>query len=102
MCLTGASDFRPHYFRLSELKQRFAHVPMMALTATADSATRVDIVNQLGLRSPYIHIGSFDRPNIRYTLEEKFKPLLSCCAICAPKVGKAASSTVLAASALMI
>ncbi|MEO2282083.1 DNA helicase RecQ [Pseudoalteromonas pernae] len=67
-------DFRPHYFRLSELKQRFAHVPMMALTATADSATRVDIVNQLGLRSPYVHIGSFDRPNIRYTIEEKFKP----------------------------
>ncbi|CAM4178774.1 DNA helicase RecQ [Pseudoalteromonas ostreae] len=68
-------DFRPHYCRLSELKQRFAGIPMMALTATADKATRFDIVQQLGLNAPYIHTGSFDRPNIRYTIEEKFKPL---------------------------
>ncbi len=68
-------DFRPHYTRLSQLKQRFMHVPMMALTATADLATRGDIINQLSLNAPYIHIGSFDRPNIRYTIEEKFKPL---------------------------
>ncbi|BDF96505.1 ATP-dependent DNA helicase RecQ [Pseudoalteromonas sp. KAN5] len=68
-------DFRPHYCRLSELKLHFPHVPMMALTATADKATRFDIVQQLGLQAPYIHTGSFDRPNIRYTIEEKFKPL---------------------------
>ncbi|MFY8327703.1 DNA helicase RecQ [Pseudoalteromonas sp. ZZD1] len=68
-------DFRPHYCRLSELKQHFPAVPMMALTATADKATRFDIVQQLGLQNPYIHTGSFDRPNIRYTIEEKFKPL---------------------------
>ncbi len=68
-------DFRPHYCRLSELKQHFPVVPMMALTATADKATRFDIVQQLGLQAPYIHTGSFDRPNIRYTIEEKFKPL---------------------------
>lgn len=69
-------DFRPHYFRLSELKQRFSHVPMMALTATADKATRFDIVEQLKLQHPYIYTGSFDRPNIRYTIEEKFKPMV--------------------------
>ena len=68
-------DFRPHYCRLSELKQHFPAIPMMALTATADKATRFDIVQQLGLTAPYIHTGSFDRPNIRYTIEEKFKPL---------------------------
>ena len=68
-------DFRPHYCRLSELKQHFPTIPMMALTATADKATRFDIVQQLGLHAPYIHTGSFDRPNIRYTIEEKFKPL---------------------------
>lgn len=68
-------DFRPHYCRLSELKQHFPTIPMMALTATADTATRYDIVQQLGLNKPYIHTGSFDRPNIRYTIEEKFKPL---------------------------
>jgi ATP-dependent DNA helicase RecQ len=68
-------DFRPHYCRLQQLKQYFQNIPMMALTATADTATRQDIVIQLGLTSPHIHTGSFDRPNIRYTLEEKFKPL---------------------------
>ncbi len=68
-------DFRPHYFRLQQLKQHFPDIPMMALTATADVATRQDIVTQLSLNSPLIHTGSFDRPNIRYTLEEKFKPL---------------------------
>ena len=69
-------DFRPHYCRLNELKQRFMHVPMMALTATADKATRYDIIEQLQLNHPYVHTGSFDRPNIRYTIEEKFKPMV--------------------------
>ncbi|MCP4586385.1 DNA helicase RecQ [Pseudoalteromonas sp.] len=69
-------DFRPHYCRLNELKQRFTHVPMMALTATADKATRYDIIEQLQLNHPYVHTGSFDRPNIRYTIEEKFKPMV--------------------------
>ncbi|WP_419147060.1 DNA helicase RecQ [Pseudoalteromonas 'SMAR'] len=68
-------DFRPHYFRLKELRQYFPTVPLMALTATADLATRRDIVQQLDMRAPFIHTGSFDRPNIRYTIEEKFKPL---------------------------
>ncbi|MBU2969407.1 DNA helicase RecQ [Pseudoalteromonas sp. C2R02] len=68
-------DFRPHYCRLQQLKQYFPNIPMMALTATADTATRQDIVIQLALTNPHIHTGSFDRPNIRYTLEEKFKPL---------------------------
>ncbi|MFC3033506.1 DNA helicase RecQ [Pseudoalteromonas fenneropenaei] len=68
-------DFRPHYCQLQRLKHEFPRVPMMALTATADTATRRDIVQQLGLVQPFIHTGSFDRPNIRYTIEEKFKPM---------------------------
>ncbi|CCQ11237.1 ATP-dependent DNA helicase RecQ [Pseudoalteromonas luteoviolacea B = ATCC 29581] len=68
-------DFRPHYCQLKQLKQYFGAIPMMALTATADTATRRDIVHQLGLINPFIYTGSFDRPNIRYTIEEKFKPL---------------------------
>ncbi|WP_080760340.1 DNA helicase RecQ [Pseudoalteromonas luteoviolacea] len=68
-------DFRPHYCRLNELKQAFPLVPIMALTATADIATRNDIVSQLNLADPFVYTGSFDRPNIRYTIEEKFKPL---------------------------
>lgn len=68
-------DFRQDYLRLNCLKHNFPNVPIMALTATADRATRYDISHQLQMQQPYVHIGSFDRPNIRYTIEEKFKPL---------------------------
>ncbi|MDF3123548.1 DNA helicase RecQ [Rheinheimera sp. 1928-s] len=68
-------DFRPHYTELAQLKQYFPHVPMMALTATADPATQKDISRQLNLQQPYVSVGSFDRPNIRYTVQEKFRPL---------------------------
>ena len=68
-------DFRPEYAALGQLRQRFPAVPFMALTATADDATRSDIVRLLGLHDPLIQISSFDRPNIRYMLMEKFKPL---------------------------
>ncbi len=68
-------DFRPEYASLGQLKQHFPHVPVMALTATADDATRNDIMHRLQLSEPDIHLGSFDRPNIRYTLVEKHKPV---------------------------
>lgn len=68
-------DFRPEYRALGQFKQRFPHLPIIALTATADSTTRQDISRLLSLREPKVHISSFDRPNIRYTLIEKFKPL---------------------------
>ena len=47
----------------------------MALTATADDATRRDILERLRLHEPQVYLGSFDRPNIRYTLVEKHKPV---------------------------
>ena len=68
-------DFRPEYALLGQLKQQFPHVPFMALTATADEATRNDITHRLQLQEPHIYLGSFDRPNIRYTLIEKHKPI---------------------------
>lgn len=68
-------DFRPEYAALGQLRQRFPTLPFMALTATADDTTRQDIVRLLGLNDPLIQISSFDRPNIRYMLMEKFKPL---------------------------
>jgi ATP-dependent DNA helicase RecQ len=66
-------DFRPAYTQLHTIKQQFPYVPVMALTATADVTTRKDILIQLGLNDPYIHLDSFDRPNIRFTLADKYK-----------------------------
>lgn len=57
-------DFRQVYTSLKCVRERYPSVPVMALTATADRLTREDISRQLALRSPYCHIGSFDRPNI--------------------------------------
>ncbi|MDH5928990.1 MULTISPECIES: ATP-dependent DNA helicase RecQ [Vibrio] len=68
-------DFRPEYALLGQLKQYFPHVPYMALTATADDATRKDIISRLQLVEPHTYLGSFDRPNIRYNLVEKHKPV---------------------------
>ena len=64
-------DFRPEYRQLTVLHTRYATVPRIALTATADSLTRADIVERLQLQQAEQFISSFDRPNIRYRIEEK-------------------------------
>lgn len=67
-------DFRPEYASLGQIKSVLPTPPIMALTATADDATRQEISSRLNLNDPFYHQASFDRPNIRYTLYEKFKP----------------------------
>jgi ATP-dependent DNA helicase RecQ len=64
-------DFRPDYIQLSVLHERFPEVPRIALTATADTATRGEIVERLHLHTANIFVSSFDRPNIRYRIVEK-------------------------------
>jgi ATP-dependent DNA helicase RecQ len=64
-------DFRPEYRALTVLHERYAGVPRMALTATADALTRADIVERLQLEEARQFVSSFDRPNIRYTIVEK-------------------------------
>jgi ATP-dependent DNA helicase RecQ len=68
-------DFRPEYLQLAELRQMFPEVPVIALTATADKQTRNDIIERLRLHKAKVHIASFNRPNIRYSVLEKQKPL---------------------------
>ena len=64
-------DFRPEYLRIAEITSRFPDVPRIALTATADAITRREIHQRLGLTEAREFVTSFDRPNIRYVVEEK-------------------------------
>jgi ATP-dependent DNA helicase RecQ len=64
-------DFRPEYLMLATLKRSFPDVPVIALTATADRLTQKDIVEKLELKNPAVFISSFNRANIRYTVERK-------------------------------
>ena len=64
-------DFRPEYRQLGQLRTRYPHVPAMALTATATERVRQDILAQLRLRHPHIHIASFNRPNLYYEVRQK-------------------------------
>src|ERR1700726_2447775 len=64
-------DFRPEYIGLSVIAERFPTVPRIALTATADDLTRIEIVERLGLAGAPQFVASFDRPNIRYEIIDK-------------------------------
>ncbi len=61
-------DFRPEYLQLNLLHETFPHVPRIALTATADTATCRDILQKLHLQGARQYVSSFDRPNIRYSV----------------------------------
>jgi len=63
-------DFRPEYAALGVLKSEFPHVPIIALTATADKQTRQDIIVKLNYE-PKKYIASFNRPNIHYKVAPK-------------------------------
>ncbi|AOY01628.1 DNA helicase RecQ [Jeongeupia sp. USM3] len=64
-------DFRPEYLQLSVLADDFPGVPRIALTATADHATREEMAERLRLKDARQFVSSFDRPNLRYTIVEK-------------------------------
>ncbi len=63
-------DFRPIYTKLTILEEVFKTVPRIALTATADEATRKDIIEKLHLQNAKKFSASFDRPNIKYAVAQ--------------------------------
>lgn len=67
-------DFRADYLLLSVLHQRFPDIPRIALTATADAATREEIINRLDLQDARHFVTGFDRPNIQYRITQKRNP----------------------------
>lgn len=72
-------DFRPEYTQLKFIKRHFPATPIIALTATADKATRKDISAQLGMHQPKVFVASFDRPNLSLDVkpgQKKFEQIL--------------------------
>jgi ATP-dependent DNA helicase RecQ len=68
-------DFRPEFRQLAKLRELLPDITVMALTATATERVRIDIVQQLKLRTPEIFIASFNRPNLTYRVQPKDGPL---------------------------
>jgi ATP-dependent DNA helicase RecQ len=70
-------DFRPEYRQLGKLRTQFPQIPAAAFTATATERVRQDIVRQLALREPRIHVASFNRPNLYYAVRPKSRATYS-------------------------
>jgi ATP-dependent DNA helicase RecQ len=64
-------DFRQEYRQLKQLRCNYPQVPILALTATATKRVQQDVIQQLGLKNPAIHIASFNRPNLYYEVRLK-------------------------------
>ncbi len=77
-------DFRPDYRNLKNLRTLWPDVPIIALTATATTQVRDDIVSQLNLPKPNVFTSSFNRPNLSYEVRPKkdsFNTILSLLAL---------------------
>ena len=64
-------DFRPEYAALGTVQAALGGVQTVAFTATADAATRADILDKLFRRPPAVFVHGFDRPNLRLAMAAK-------------------------------
>ncbi len=64
-------DFRPDYMEIAAIRRQFKDAVFLALTATATSQVRKDIIKNLGLNNPKVLLSSFDRPNIYLSVNPK-------------------------------
>jgi len=64
-------DFRPEYLTLSALHEALGGLQTVAFTATADAATRADILDRLFRQAPAVFVHGFDRPNLRLAMSER-------------------------------
>lgn len=64
-------DFRPEYRQLGLLRQRFPKAHFLALTATATNRVRDDIIKGLHFKDPQTFVGSFNRPNLSYSVRPR-------------------------------
>ncbi|WP_044200905.1 ATP-dependent DNA helicase RecQ [Flammeovirga sp. OC4] len=72
-------DFRPQYLKIKEVRKIIPEVPCMALTATATAKAQEDIIEHLNLQKYTVFKGSFDRPNLSFSIfkqDEPFRKLL--------------------------
>jgi len=60
-------DFRPEYRQLGRALAASGRPPVAAFTATATSRVRQDIVQNIGMRDPFVLVTGFNRPNLRLT-----------------------------------
>ena len=67
-------DFRPEYRELGRAARLLGGAQVIAFTATADKATRADIVRRLFDKEPRVFLHSFDRPNIELNFAVKEQP----------------------------
>ena len=64
-------DFRPSYMGIGDWILSLPRRPLIAaFTATATERVREDIITGLGLQEPLMCINSFDRPNLRLSVEK--------------------------------
>jgi ATP-dependent DNA helicase RecQ len=64
-------DFREDYRNLGIIKDVFKPATIHAFTATATEEVRHDILDQLHLHEPEMHIGPIDRPNLTYRVKPR-------------------------------